>query len=876
MFATLGKLISHWWKWVFAIWLVVFAVIYGMAPDWKAVALDGEFDHLPQEMDSIQGEKLFAKAFPDDLLASSVVIVAHREDGPLTYPEDGEKNDMDFIEEDLWPALDELWGELEDEVIEEQMEAARLKLGEEEFEKQRDDIRAELNKRLEEGPIAESKLTQITSIRMPTDDQIGAMLKSEDGKAALIIIGLSKKFLEYGNQGIIDRIENLISRRPGGQLFESGKIPTGLELNLSGTATVGRDMLKARDQSASATETWTVGLVIILLILIYRAPLLALIPLITVGIANEVSLALASLMSEFNSTHDDILFGFRTFVEMHVYMTVILYGAGVDYCLFLIARYKEELDRGAEIEEAVSKAVGKVGSALTASATTTAFGIGMMVLAEFGKFRNAGIGIAMSLIVVLIASLTLTPTLLRLFGRYAFWPDVRSERLSATAGWISGSTLMSKLLELNPLRNAWEKVGDLVLARPKRLWLISLGLMVPFALIGVLYWNDLSYGLLSELPSDYQSVVGAKAVQGHFPDGTAGPLTVLLINEQVDFMGSSEKDTIDELTETLKSKSQELGIADVRSVSAPLGRHKLEGSGPDLALRRSALNQEAPNYYITQVEGLKGNTTRLDVIFNEDPFSKDSISRLDGVEAVIKEFLAKQEAPLDQTHVNFIGSTANIRDLKQTTDRDRVVIDIAVLLVVLLILWILLRRFAISAYLILTVFFSYFVTIGFTYVLFWFLETGDEFAGLDWKVPMFLFTFLIAVGEDYNIYLMTRIDEEQKLRGPVEGIRVALLRTGGIISSCGIIMAGTFSSLVLGGSLKGMQQLGFALLFGVLLDTFVVRPILVPAYLVMLHRGSFGPFTRLLGGRAIETEKPAGDQNDVDSDTSDAIQLQER
>lgn len=845
MFGKLGKLISGRWKTVFIGWLIFFAFIQWVSPHWKEVALDGEFDHLPKEMDSIQGEKRFAEAFPDDLLASSIVVIVRRENGELN------DNDMAFIEEELRTRLETILADIDDVVINEQLAVAEANLGKEEFARRKSSLEAELVRRLEIGPIPESEITQITSIRSPTDDWIGEMLISEDRQAALVIVGLSEKFLEYGNRDTIQRIETLIAR-PGGELFEEELIPDGLDLQLSGTATVGRDMLEARDESAAATETWTVGLVILLLILIYRAPLLALIPLITVGIANQVSLSLAALLSQYNANDGDILFGFRTFVEMHVYMTVILYGAGVDYCLFLIARYKEELDAGADIDQAVSEAVGKVGSALTASALTTAFGIGMMVLAAFGKFRDAGIGIALSLIVVLIASLTLTPTLLRLFGRFAFWPHIRSERITATAGWISGSTLMSKLIELNPLSNGWEKIGQAVLSRPRRLWGWTMALMIPFAAVGVLSWNHLSYGLMSELPSTDASVVGAKAIQGHFPEGTAGPLTVLLANDQMNFKSSEAKDKIAELTNELLEKQEDLNIADVRSVTAPLGRHEPNWKELSLA-ERQIFNTETINYYVTQVEGREFDTTRLDVIFDEDPFSKNSIARLDGVEKVIRDFFSKQDEPLKATHMNFIGSTANIRDLKTTTDRDRIVIDVAVLSVVLVILWILLRRFSISLYLILTVFFSYFVTIGFTYVLFWFLESTGEFAGLDWKVPIFLFTFLIAVGEDYNIYLMTRIDEEQKRRGPIEGIRVALLRTGGIISSCGIIMAGTFSSLVLGGTLKGMQQLGFALMFGVLLDTFVVRPILVPAYLVMLHRGDFGKWTWLLGGGAVST-----------------------
>ena len=127
----------------------------------------------------------------------------------------------------------------------------------------------------------------------------------------------------------------------------------------------------------------------------------------------------------------------------------------------------------------------------------------------------------------------------------------------------------------------------------------------------------------------------------------------------------------------------------------------------------------------------------------------------------------------------------------------------------------------------------------------WAISTG-EYAGLDWKAPIFVFTILVAMGEDYNVLLMARVDEEQRIHGPVKGVLVALTKTGSIISSCGIIMAGTFASLMTG-TLMGIIQLGFALAFGVLLDTFVVRPILVPSYLVLLYQGRFGRWGKWLG-----------------------------
>jgi RND superfamily putative drug exporter len=274
---------------------------------------------------------------------------------------------------------------------------------------------------------------------------------------------------------------------------------------------------------------------------------------------------------------------------------------------------------------------------------------------------------------------------------------------------------------------------------------------------------------------------------------------------------------------------------------------------------------------VSQSDGSKGHVARIDLISELDPFSRDSIAQLDNIQKAVKDLINQPASAgadddralhlLAGSTLYFTGTTASIRDLKNVTDQDQFRIDGLVLAVVFCILWALLRKATISAYLIVSVFFSYFVALGVTFVVFWSLDPSG-FSGLDWKVPMFLFTILIAVGEDYNIFLMTRIEEEQAEFGPVEGVRVALLQTGGIISSCGIIMAGTFFSLVLAGSLVGMQQLGFALAFGVLLDTFVVRPILVPAYLIMLHGGRFGRMGKFLGSNshqhAITFEKPEG------------------
>lgn len=832
MFQTLGRLVSRTWPLLLVAWLVALGVLKWNAPSWRSVARDGEFAFLPKHSPSLAGEELFQQGWGAPL-ASNVVIVVRRKESSPTGLLDGDKA---FINDVLRERLEKIADE----------ETVSL-------QPQKTGASASPKSAESEEAGSASELKTIT-VRTLSDKSVGRLLNSEDKHATLVLMELPTEFLDSRNARLIERVEKLIERN--GELQTAGLVPRGLDLALSGSATVGRDMIRAARESSRDTELWTVLLVLFLLALIYQAPLMAIIPLMTVAIATEISLALLACLGRAGFVN--------LFAGIEVYVKVLSYGAGVDYCLFLIARYKEELDEGATFDQAVENSLAKVGHALVASAGTVICGIFMMYFAEFGKFSQAGIAITIGLVIVLLASLTFTPALLRLARRWAFWPRASGHNLSKTAGWVSATSLWSRLLEQNWGQLAWTKVSALVRRRPAVVLLASVAVMLPFAWVGVQFHGHLSYGLLSELPQETTSVVGAEAVAQHYPPGIAGPITVLIRTETGSFLDEDDgkltadaKGIIETLTDQLRDQQDRLQLADVRTLLHPFGgglsniahddvsregsesKIQLTSGSPLIrGLGKKLEEQRMTQHYVSSSGDLQGRVLRVDLVLKEDPFARNSIAQFESISQSIKASIPAE------LKVFTLGPTASIRDLKAVTDRDQIRIDILVLGGVFLILVVLLRRFAISLYLIVSVFFSYLVTLGMTFAVFWAMDPSG-FAGLDWKVPMFLFTILIAVGEDYNIFLMTRIDEEQRQHGPVVGVIAALQKTGSIISSCGIIMAGTFCSL-LAGSLVGMHQLGFALAFGVLLDTFVVRPILVPAFLVLLYDGRLSSLKHLL------------------------------
>ncbi len=735
-------------RWVIAGWVTALISLLILAPDWDSVAIDGDLKHLPDETTTVRGSRLNAQAFPDDLAKSQIVIVFARDQQQLSV----EDRQLALRTANRFVALDE--------------------------------------------PTLVDVWTEKTPI-------VGSQLQSPSGRATRVVVRLTNEFMATDNIRLLRLAEEIVATA-------REEAADGLEIGTSGVAAIGGDMLTAAAESVASTHQTTILLVTLVLILIYRSPWLVLVPLFTIGVAASTSLDLLAILAGWSLEHPTSWLTIRVFTTTKIFVIVLLFGAGTDYCLFLTARFRELRAKGLKQHLAMAKALEHVGLALVASALTTIVGLTMMGWADFGKFTYSGPAIAICLAVTLLASMTLVPALL-------------ATRLGAHVA-IESSPLATRF---------WQRAADLILQRPGKILIASLVLMIPLAWNG---WSvDLTYDLLGELPADRVTRQGTQLLRENFPPGEIGPLVVLVQLPEAKLVGQDGQYLVAELSRPLYEMP---GISRVRSWYQPLGDPpgtvSLSPEGVmELTIKGSPMAKAA---FVSQVGEYKDKVTRLHLILTDEPFSEEAVATCDEVEQTLKIASQDPKSPWHDARFELIGTTAGIRDLQRVTSADRERIQMLVAAAVFLVIIGLLRRPLICAYLIVTVIFSYLVTMGIADFVFGTIR-GEDYLGLDWKVPLFLFVILVAVGQDYNIYLVSRVLEEQRKLGKRAGLRQALVQTGGIITSCGLIMVGTFISMVTA-QMNGMIELGFALSLGILLDTFVVRTILVPAFLALSLRHS--------------------------------------
>jgi RND superfamily putative drug exporter len=584
---------------------------------------------------------------------------------------------------------------------------------------------------------------------------IGPVFSQKDDEAAEIILsfkGADPNALGDSVRYIRDRAKNT----------------PGLEAHVAGPAGLFADF-GASFKGIDTTLLEVTGIIVlVILILVYRSPILPLVVLSSAAFALAIANGAVYLLAKQNVI---TLTG-----QSQGIMDVLVLGAGTDYALLLVSRYREELRRYPSRFEAIRVAWRAVLAPILASGGTVIVALLCLLVSDLKSNQSLGPVGAIGIASALLAMLTLLPAYLALLGRVAFFP-FRPKY---------GSHPSEE-------HGLWGRVARLVGRRARLVWIVTTLILLAMA-GGLFRLNANGIPLDKSFVTTQDSTVGQKVLGQHFPAGSGTP-TVIIANA-------------DQLGPVLDATRSTSGVAQaVPYTGAPPGPPGA-ASAPPLV-----------------VDGL----VRLDVTLDAAP---DSNAGYDTIHALRRSVhgVAGADAKVG-------GFTAVNMDVQDTARRDRSVIIPIVLAVVFVILVLLLRSILAPLALIITVVLSFFATLGASGYVF---RDLFHFAGADSAFPLFAFVFLVALGVDYNIFLMTRVREEAGKRGHRAGTLAGLAVTGGVITSAGLVLASTFASLsVL--PLVFLAELAFTVAFGVLLDTLVVRSLLVPALTVEMGRASWWP-----------------------------------
>ena len=587
-------------------------------------------------------------------------------------------------------------------------------------------------------------------------------LVSASGDAAYTVVTVPLNFDEISSWGEETR-----------RLVGSGR--GGLEVYVTGDLGLFADFEEVFGEVDTKLLAATVLLVLLLLGAIYRAPLIAIVPILVVAFAYQVASGFIYLYADAGNTVNS---------NATSILIVLMFGVGTDYCLLLVSRYREELHRVDDKHEAMARALRRAGPAVLASGCTVVTAMLVLLLAEAGSTNALGpvsaIGVASSL----LAGLTLLPALLTIFGRRGFWPR--------------GAAVAYRPEEdLERRAGLWRRFGDRVLERPALALGATTAMFAVFAL-GLLSYEE-DYSISGFFKKKVESVEGFDALGASFPQGALAPTSIL-----VERLGGPATDA--DLAEVRRRVA---GIDDVASVGEP---------------QRSE----------------DGAIGKVDVTFSDDPSSAAALARVDTLRDRLRD--------LPGGAVALVGAGSAVQeDLNAASERDlRVIVPVA-LLVIAIILGILLQAIVAPIVLIATVMASFFGTLGLS--IFFFIEVQGS-AGVDASLPTFAFIFLVALGVDYTIFLMSRVREEARVHGTREGVLRALSATGPVITSAGMILAGTFAVLMTL-PVTFAFNIGFMVAVGILLDTFVVRTIMVPAAVELFGDRVWWPSTAGGGGHAL-------------------------
>ena len=538
---------------------------------------------------------------------------------------------------------------------------------------------------------------------------------------------------------------------------------TGLDEGVTGTAASQLDSEQSGNQALAIVGAATLLLILVLLLVIFRAPLIAFMPLVLIGIAYRVATGLIADVNSalnLNSTSAD-----------STILLVVLFGIGTDYFLFLMFRYRERLRLGEDKKEAMAQSVTRVGEVIASAAGVVIAAFLALSLSSLSIFRSLGPTLAIAVAVTLVAALTLIPAVVSLIGTAVFWP--------------------SKAWRHEPKEGGFAAIGRGLGARPGRFAAAS-GLVLVVLAIGSMSLKPTFDLGNAGVPATAESVTAMNTLETGFPPGQTEPTQVLL------HAGSGT------LTQ------------------------------PELASYRTDLSSMSGVGSVAQPAVSKdGATASYNVYLKSDPESTDAVN------LIKNQFRADAHAAAPQGTYALVGGTTSVfADIQQALNRDYAVVFPVAAVIILLILGLLLRSLVAPWYLMVSVGLGFAATLGATVLVF---QTLAGQAGLVFILPMYMYLFVVALGTDYNILMISRLREETRAgKPPREAAALALKHAGPAIGAAGLILVGTFASLTLANE-QVLTQVGFAVAAGIALAAFVMAMFFAPSLTALIGRRAWWP-----------------------------------
>jgi RND superfamily putative drug exporter len=565
-----------------------------------------------------------------------------------------------------------------------------------------------------------------------------------------------------------DAIKEIRKQLPG-QLQGSG-----LEAKVGGDVAAFVDNEESFTQSFEIVGIATFVLIIGLILLIFRAPIAAILPIVVITVTMQMAMGLIGIASK--------VFGFSGDDSLATIILIVLFGIGADYYLFLMFRYRERLRAGEDKKTAMITAVERVGEVISSAAAAIAVTFLVLLLATFGVFSAWGPALAIAVVVMGITSLTLFPALVSLIGTAVFWP--------------------SKAWKKQPKGTMSARLGGMVGKRPALAALVSGGILVVLAAGALGFKAD--YDFAAGFPQDTESAQATKDMEKGFPPGLSTPVQVFVKTENGQPVSQQQLAEFGEKAKTVP------GVGQVRPA----------------------------------VPGTDKSVARVDLLLKSNPMSNESIS-------LVKDDLtpAVHEAAPEGTRTYVGGQTAIFADINTINNRDLSVILPVAAVLIALILGLLLRSVVAPIYLVVSVLLGFAATLGSAVYVF---QGGMGEPGVTFQLPIILYLFVLAIGTDYNILMTARLREEAKEgHEPRKAAALAVEHGGPTVAAAGLILAGTFSVMVLA-PVAMLQQMGFAVAIGIALSAFVMSLFLVPGLTALLGHKAWWP------GHGDEPDKPSG------------------